>query len=322
MSDREGGVVAKRPKTDGHNDSGERLSRNDIGELKARNDELVTRNEELAARNDELTARNEELKARNDELESEIRALRGEGKHDDSRLPAVTKRTVSVDLSRVDPSLVTQVASFLCRSRELLGLALTCKAFGWRRTPSGSSLIEEAARQFLANQLRPSDVERDALPQHGDGTIAWLSIVDELERLRLPLKFSKLVGRDMEYSGSESSVTNSYDYFSTAITNYVMKRGVHYASYKLVSGDFEIAGIVRPFRDFDFVNEEDGFDMFEKKTLMTFSPSGPMRGLVMCTTASITAGTALRLGLIFRSARAQLIGEDAMRVMSLDCWST
>jgi len=204
----------------------------------------------------------EELNARNEELESENRVLRGEGRHDDSRLPVVTKRTV--DLSRVDPSLVTQVASFLCRSRELLGMALTCKAFGQRR-PSGSSLVEEAARQLLVNHLRPSDFERNALPQYGNGTIAWLPILHELEKLRIPLKFSKLVGRGMEYSGgSESSVFSMlYSVYSTAIANYVMKRGVHYASFKLIGGDDTVVGVARPFRDFGFVNETEGFYMFD-----------------------------------------------------------
>ena len=265
MSDKEGGAAAKRPKTNEHDAGG--------GHLARINRELTTRNDELTARIEELAARNEELAARNDVLESEIRVLRGEGKHGDSLLPVVIKRTTtaSVDLSRVDPSLVAHVASFLGLSRELLSMALTCKAFGWRLQSSstpGPSLVEETARQFLINQ-RPSDIERNALPQYGDGTTAWLPILHELEQLRLPLKFSKLVGRGLEYSGSESTVTSSYEDssyedYSTAFASYVMKRGVHYASFKLIdNGDSAIVGVARPFRDFDFVNEEDGFDMYE-----------------------------------------------------------
>jgi len=230
---------------------------------------LLRRIEQLTARNGELTARVEEMAARIDVLESEIRVLRGEENHDDSLLPVViTRATASVDLSRVDPSLVVQVASFLGLSRELLSMALTCKSFGWRRPSStlGSSLIEEVARQFLVNQLRPSDVERNALPQYGNGTIVWLPILYDLERLRLPLRFSKLVGRGMKYSGSESIVTSSYDDYSTAFANYVMKRGVHYASFKLIdNGDSAIVGVARPFRDFDFVNEGEGFDMYDRR---------------------------------------------------------
>ena len=267
MSDKEGGAAAKRPKKTNEHDAGEHLARI--------NHELAARNEELTVRNDELTSRNEELAARNDELESEIRVLRGEGKCGyDSLLPVVT--TASIDLSRVDPSLVAHVASFLGLSRELLSMALTCKAFGWRPPSAssslgGSSLVEEAARQFLVNQLQPRDVERNLLPQYGNDTIAWLTILYELERLRLPLKFSKFVGCGMEHSGSESIVTSSSldDYvISTALTDYVMKRGVHYASFKLISDRNAaelIVGVARPFRDFDFVNEKKGFDMFDDR---------------------------------------------------------
>ena len=49
------------------------------------------------------------------------------------------KETATVDLSRADPALVAHVASFLGLSRELLNLALACKAFGWRR--DGGALV-------------------------------------------------------------------------------------------------------------------------------------------------------------------------------------
>ena len=258
MSDGEGGSAAKRPKTNIH-DAGERPARINLGEL-------MTRNEELKANNDELKARIEELKARNDELKSENRVLRGDERHGDSRLPLVIKKTTteSVDLSRVDPSLVAHVASFLGLSRELLNMALTCKAFGWRQPPSTPSLVEEAARQFLVKQLQPSKFERNALPHYGNDTTAWLPILYELEQLRLPLKFSKLLGRGVEHSGSESIVTSSHDDASTAISNHVMKRGIHYASYKLISGD-TMVGVVRPFRDVGFVDEKRAFGMFNSR---------------------------------------------------------
>ena len=96
------------------------------------------------------------------------------------------KETATVDLSRADPALVAHVASFLGLSRELLNLALACKAFGWRRDGGapGPSLVEEAARRFLSDELRPDDVERGALPRYNDGTATWLSILNGLERLR------------------------------------------------------------------------------------------------------------------------------------------
>ena len=328
MSDKEGGAAAKRSKKTNEHDAGEHLARI--------NHELAARNEELTVRNYELTSRNEELEARNDELESEIRVLRGEGKCGyDSLLPVVT--TASIELSRVDPSLVAHVASFLGLSRELLSMALTCKAFGWRPPSAssslgGSSLVEEAARQFLVNQLQPRDVERNLLPQYGNDTIAWLTILYELERLRLPLKFSKFVGCGMEHSGSESIVTSSSldDYvISTALTDYVMKRGVHYASFKLISDRNAaelIVGVARPFRDFDFVMRKRDLICLMIGTLETFLHSELMHGWAMCTTVSFTALTALRIGLICRDTRRTTTraigGGDAVRVILLDCWLT
>ena len=222
--------------------------------------------EELTAKNAELTARVEELVVRVDELESENKGLRGEGKHGDSLLPVVT--TTSIDLSRVDPSLVAQVASFLGLSRELLSMALTCKSFGWPSSTVGLSLVEEAARQFVTIQLQPSDVEKNALPQYNHGTPIWLSILHELEQLRLHLKFNKLVGRGSALAGRDSAVVNYGEGYecSTAMTSYVMKRGVHYASFKLGNNNSAIVGIVRPFRNSDFVNEEEGgFDIYNQR---------------------------------------------------------
>ena len=293
-----GGAAAKRPKTD-----------NDAGEL-----HLPRIIEQLTVRVDKLTARNEELATRNAELESENRLLlRGNGNHDESLPPAINK--TADDLSLADPTLVAQVASFLGMSRELLSLALVCKAFGWRQPSSthGLSLVEEAARQFLANQLQPSDAERDALPQFNNDAATWLSLLSEVERLRLPLKFSKLIrnalpqynhqtttwlsilneierlrtplefnkiiGPGIEYCGSASTVRNGLkpSKHCTAMANYVMKRGVHYATYEIIAsaGPEECRlpmkfGVARPLRDFSFVNEGSGFDMLNSSFFEDF----------------------------------------------------
>ena len=258
-ADKVEGGAAKRHKTNDDDDK-EGLLR--------RIEELTARNGELTARNEELTARVEELAARVDELESENKGLRCEESHGDSLLPVVTN--ASIDLSRVDPSLVAYVASFLCLSRELLNLALTCKSFGWRPSSSttlGLSLIEEAARQLVTTQLQPSDVERNALPPC-DGTTAWLPILHELERLRLPLEFSRLVGRGIAHAGRDSAVAKYGEGYEccTAFASYVMKRGVHYASFNLINvGNYVIVGVTRPFHNFDFVNEDEDFDMYTER---------------------------------------------------------
>ena len=252
MSGRGGSAAAKRPKT---------------------NDDADVRRiiEQLTARVDELTTSNEELTVRNDELESENRGLRGEESHDDSVLPVVKIRTFTVDLSRIDPILVAHVASFLGLSRELLSMALTCKAFGWRgasSTPGGSSLVEEVARQFLANQLQPSDVERDALPRYNNGTSSWLRILNDLERLRLPLKFNKLIGPGIAQSENDSRVKAKLDIrytYSTAMTDYVMRRGVHYATYDLIYDGGLSIGVARPLHDYFPENEVRYNSLFDNR---------------------------------------------------------
>ena len=275
MADRGGsasGTAAKRPRTDNDADDHHHLRRI-VEQLTVSNEELTSRVDELTANNGELTTRNEELAARVAELESAIKdlRLRGEENHDDSLLPV--EKTATVDLSRVDPTLVAHVASFLGLSRELLSLALTCKTFGWRQSssaPSGS-LVEEAARGFLANQMQPSDVERDALPQYNNETTTWLPILNELEQLRLPLKFSKLIGADITYSGSDSRVKGHSDSrykYSTAMTDYVMRRGIHYATFNLINGRGTVIGVSRPLHDYDVsvsAYAEEIFSMFDAR---------------------------------------------------------
>ena len=172
-----------------------------------------------------------------------------------------------VDLSRIDPGLVVHIASFLGLSRELLNLALVCRSFGRREPPSRPSLVDEAARQFLVNQLRPNDVERDMLPQHDDGaraTTSWLTNLHELERLRLPLKFS-ILGLNIQHPKSTVKRFSSDGCCITAMTNCVMRRGVHYASFEPFEGGSDVVGVARPLRILDFAsNEPGGLDMFNE----------------------------------------------------------
>ena len=244
MSGRGGSAAAKRPKT------------NDDADVRR----II----------EQLTARVGELTVRNDELESENRGLRGEESHDDSLLPVVKIQAFTVDLSRIDPTLVAHVASFLGLSRELHSMALTCKAFGWRQpssTPGGSSLVEEVARQFLANQLQPNDVERDALPRYNNGTSSWLRILNDLERLRLPLKFNKLIGPGIAQSENDSRVKAKLDIrytYSTAMTDYVMRRGVRYATYDLIYDGGLSIGVARPLHDYFPDNEVRYNNLFDE----------------------------------------------------------
>ena len=126
------------------------------------------------------------------------------------------EETATVDLSRADPALVARVASFLGLSRELLNLALSCKAFGWRRDGGdggapGPSLVEEAARRLLSDELRPDDVERGALPRYNDGTATWLSILNGLERLRARDEYDEIARKyDQAWSDFEKDPSSEH----------------------------------------------------------------------------------------------------------------
>ncbi|EJK52555.1 hypothetical protein THAOC_28154 [Thalassiosira oceanica] len=167
------------------------------------------------------------------------------------------------DLSRLDSDLITQVASFVGTSRELLDLALTCKSFGWQQTGSALdwSLAEEVARQTVCSWQHDIEGVRITLPQYARGRTTWLSILHESED---PLKFDTLLGRGMEHERSRRNavcMNHVAGSTGTAIANnYVMETGIHYAEY-LVSPCSSV-GVVRPMPNLDparFSNETFSF---------------------------------------------------------------
>ena len=143
-----------------------------------------------------------ELESENRKLRFENARLRGRpsevSEGDNAVLPVVI--TTTVDLSRLDPSLVTQISSFLGTSDELLNLALTCKSFGLRQSTStlNWSLVEEVARQAVRS--RATDDEMSSLPRYfsSSGRSTWLSIFYRFEHL---LDFDVLLGGYIEHRG-------------------------------------------------------------------------------------------------------------------------
>ena len=191
-----------------------------------------------------------ELQRRNAELESENEKLRGRWDH------AVLPVTTTVDLSRLDQSLVIQIFSFLGTSRELLSLALTCKSFGWRQPMStlNWSLVEEVSRQAVCS--RANGDEMRLLPRYVSGTTTWLSI---LHRFEHPLVFDVLLGGDIEHrDGDKTTVYADEGEICTAMSSgYVMRSGTHYAQFKIINGEPYI-GIVRPMPGLDAGAYNDG----------------------------------------------------------------
>ncbi|EJK72097.1 hypothetical protein THAOC_06409, partial [Thalassiosira oceanica] len=188
---------------------------------------------------------NEELRrrGRQDELEAEkLRRenaqLRGRGNHE--VLPVIFATTV--DLSRIDTSIVTQITSFVGNSRELLGLALTCKSFGWRQPTStlNWSLVEEVARREVCS--RTTDAEMSSLPRYASGTTTWLSILRRFD----PLLFDVLAGRGIEHrNGDESRVYGTTNGCCTAVSSsYIMTTGSHFAEFEITGTPF--IGVARP----------------------------------------------------------------------------
>ncbi|EJK76849.1 hypothetical protein THAOC_01363, partial [Thalassiosira oceanica] len=203
------------------------------------------------------------LRRRIAELESENEMLRrrdqGEGSHD--VLPVVVSATV--DLSRVDTSLVTQISSFLGTSRELLNLALTSKSFGFRQPTStlNLSLVEEVARQTVCS--RTTDAEMGCLPHYVSGVTTWLSILHRYEHL---LVFDVLLGGYIVHqNGDKNTVfgTDDCPHHCTAVSSHcVMTSGAHYAEFHITETPY--IGIARPMLTLDAATYSGGcFHFFD-----------------------------------------------------------
>ncbi|EJK58309.1 hypothetical protein THAOC_21580 [Thalassiosira oceanica] len=218
---------------------------------------------ELRRRNAELESENKQLRSDVARLSSENEQLRGQGKHVGNHevLPVIFATTV--DLSRIDTSIVTQIASFVGTSRELLGLALTCKSFGWRQPTSNLnwSLVEEVARREVCK--RATDEEMGSLPRYARGTTTWLSILHRFLHLLL---FDVLAGDGIEHrNGDESIVYGTALKTCTAVSSsYVMTTGSHFAEFEITGTPF--IGVARPMpkriferEDFCYLNS-DHFD--------------------------------------------------------------
>ena len=184
-------------------------------------------------------------------------------------LPVVV--TATVDLSRVDTSIVAHITSFLGESCELLSLALTCKSFGRPASTLKLSLVEEVARQGVCS--RATGAEMSCLPQYASGTTTWLSILNRFEHL---LVFDVLLGRYIEHQNGDLTAVCGIDAdgaddediditTSTAVASgFVMTSGVHYAEFKITG--FACIGIVRPMPGLD-AGSYDEFSFIHERSL-------------------------------------------------------
>ncbi|EJK73911.1 hypothetical protein THAOC_04443, partial [Thalassiosira oceanica] len=248
---------AKRLKT-----SQDRVAIAEVAELRGRVAELRRRLAELESENEQLRSDNAQLRRQRDrppEVPEGVRKL--EGNHE--VLPVVIVPS-TVDLSRVDSSIVAHITSFLGTPRELLYLALTCKSFGWRQPMStlNWSLVEEVARQTVCS--RATDAEMGCLPRYVSGTVTWLAILHKHEH---PLDFDVLLGVFIDYENGDKTAVYSArdDGCSVAVSSgYVMRSGVHCAEF-LVTGPSPFIGIVRPMPGLDANAYRKEFDFFDRR---------------------------------------------------------
>ena len=171
----------------------------------------------------------------------------------DDALPVVVP-TPTVDLSRLDASLVAQISSFIRTSLELLNLALTCKSFGWpRSTGTDLSLAEEVAQQVVRSGGNGIEGVRITLPQYVRNTTTWLSILHESEN---PMKFDTLFKQQggqrktiVEHQNGRRTVRCS-GVCTAVANNFVMTAGIHYTDFHMAAGT-PYLGIVRPMPNLD-----------------------------------------------------------------------
>ncbi|EJK60718.1 hypothetical protein THAOC_18878, partial [Thalassiosira oceanica] len=238
----------KRLKTTGAPGAGRR-NMNDT-----RNDALES---EIGALKSEVARLRQQLQRQNALLRplllsQRLRPLRLKENHE--TLPVTVSTLTTVNLSDIDTSLVAHVASFVGTSRELLNLALTCKAFGWclgwcQHESEMWSLAEEVARRAVTT-LQNSKSVKLILPEYVRGTRTWLSILHESDR---PLKFNTLLGCHIAHSsGDRTSVrgTTERGHSGSAIASgFVMISGLHYAEFEIRGCPY--IGIVRPMPNLD-----------------------------------------------------------------------
>lgn len=230
---------------------GESTCVNESSEIHALRSEVARLRQQLLCADDENARLREELLRSDAENARLLQQLQGlQGSHE--ALPVATLTSTSVDISRLDTSLVTLIVTFLGISLELRNLALTCKAFGWQQPATGQdlSLVEEAARQIVCSGKNDVEGVRVTLSPYVRGSTTWLSILRESEH---PLKFDTLLGRGIKHTNESRFSVHGGAYLGTAVaSNYVMISGIHYAEFLTARSHFGMdIGIVRPMPNLD-----------------------------------------------------------------------
>ena len=156
----------------------------------------------------------------------------------------------------INDNTIRHISSYL-DARDMVHLAMTCKWFGTKEQQYNNlSMMEESARQ-LFNGAQTE--ERQAVPNEDN----YFLLYNELLALRSHLLFDQLVGNDIEYLNNDKSrVTTTVSKIdpNTAMSNYIMRAGKHYATFTIVKDGHLLFGVTRFMKGLD------------KKQLSTFTP--------------------------------------------------
>jgi len=217
-------------------------------------DRLHTKNTLLEDENRALKARLELVEDKCLKLDRRCTVLRGDVDLPKSILLSFDEDNLASTLSFLEPQDFAQLAS-------------TCKHFGVKTHQIGDepvSLMKKIAYKLYEGA---SPWEKEVLPTCGVGDSPFFSY-NELIKLRKPLKFDQLFGRDIQCTiGDKSTVRpisspgrmkiaqstargRSFPAF-TAVSDHVMRAGKHYVTFTCSGLDSNIDqplwfGIVRP----------------------------------------------------------------------------
>merc|ERR1711862_675395 len=109
----------------------------------------------------------------------------------------------------------------------------TCSRFGSAQDGQLRSFLNKAAHRMFRHLA--TEYEVNALPRYEDES--EVSLLRQLDLLREPLKFGQLVGNNIHYTSAESkssvSPTTGSISWSSALSNFVMRSGKHYAEFNI-----------------------------------------------------------------------------------------
>jgi len=183
-------------------------------------------------------------------------------------------------MDSLDNDIVVRFAPYLC-SRDLVNLSLTCRRFG-SSNGDGLSLMEDTARQIMSNAEKE---ERDALPRMANQT--YIELYSKLLKHREPRIFDQLIGEGLSYVNDDDKSHIKFagngipNTTHTAISNYVMRAGKHYATF-IKEGDYSFlygmdtsfcyVGITRPLPNWDkkgltsfYLQDNNNYEDFQRE---------------------------------------------------------